>query len=456
MSKKGVESEIKKLMERLEERHPHQEEYHQAVESVARSVMPVVLDNKEYRNCNVLEILTEPDRIISFRVPWRTDKGETVINRGWRVQHNHAIGPYKGGLRFAPSVNESVLKFLAFEQTFKNALTNLPMGGAKGGSNFDPKGRSTAEVMRFCQSFMEELYRYIGPNRDVPAGDMGVGGREIGFLFGHYIRLTNSFQGSLTGKGLAFGGSAERTEATGYGLIYFLEEILKHHDREMDGRRITISGAGNVALYAAEKAIQEGATVISVSDSSGVLHVKDGIGEDMLETIKEMKFEKRGELSDFDGEIKGATFQKDKTPWGLECDIALPCATQNELDDDAAKTLIDNGVFAIAEGANMPLTADAQARLRDSKVIFAPGKASNAGGVAVSGLEISQNQVGLQWSRDEVDQRLRRIMKEIHEKCAGACPNQGKRNGDPLDYVDGANIAGFKRVADALVAYGIG
>ncbi|WP_022698041.1 NADP-specific glutamate dehydrogenase [Euryhalocaulis caribicus] len=452
MSKKA-ETRVQSLLDDLKERHPDQPEFHEAVAGVARSVMPLVLENSAYDDCKVLEQLTEPDRIISFRVAWRDDDGAVHVNRGWRVQHNHAIGPYKGGLRFAPHVNESVLKFLAFEQTFKNALTNLPMGGAKGGSDFDPHGRSNGEIMRFCQAFMECLYRYIGPNTDVPAGDMGVGGREIGFLFGHFIRLTNTFEGSLTGKGLAFGGSAERTEATGYGLIYFLENALNHHDLELKEQTVAISGAGNVALYAAEKAMEEGAKVVTLSDSGGLLHVKEGLDEDTLDAIKRCKLKKHGALEDGAGDIKGAKFHKDKTPWGVECDIALPCATQNELDGDAAKTLIDNGVKAIAEGANMPCTEEAREAFRKSDVIFVPGKAANAGGVAVSGLEISQNAVGLQWDREEVDQRLRRIMSEIHDKCRDACPDKDCK---PLDYVAGSDIAGFKRVADAIVAYGVG
>jgi len=398
----------------------------------------------------VLEQLAEPDRIIRFRVAWKDDDGEIRVNRGWRVQHTHAIGPYKGGLRFAPHVNESVLKFLAFEQTFKNSLTNLPMGGAKGGADFDPHGRSDDEVMRFCQRFMEELYRYIGPDTDVPAGDMGVGDREIGFLFGHYIRLTNTFQGSLTGKGLSYGGSAVRKEATGYGAVYFLRNMLERADEPLEGKRVAISGAGNVALYAAEKAIQEGARVVTLSDSHGHIRCEAGLEAEALEEIKTLKFRERGRLAELDGRISGLEYTEGEAPWGVPCDVAMPCATQNEIGAEAAAALVDHGLMAVVEGANMPCTEEAIECFREHRVLFAPGKAANAGGVAVSGREQTQNVARVSWPRNEVDRRLKEIMRDIHDKCTDEMEDDGG-----VDYLDAANRAGFRKVAEAMLAYGV-
>jgi glutamate dehydrogenase (NADP+) len=436
------------LLDALKEKNPGEDEFIQAVSEVLPDLEPVVANNKAFRDEAVLERLCEPDRIVQFRVAWQTDEGETRINRGWRVQHTNAIGPYKGGLRFAPSVNVSVLKFLAFEQTFKNALTGLPMGAAKGGADFDPKGRSRAEVMRFCQAFMNELYRHIGPRTDIPAGDIGVGPREIGFLFGQYKKLTNSFSGALTGKGLEFGGTPMRPEATGYGLVHFLDCIMKAHDNTLDGKRIVISGAGNVALHAAQKATEKGASVLTLSNSDGTLHAENGFSPKAIETIQSGDTRLDGLADDV-----GAVWKPDALPWSIACDIALPCATQNELGKDDAQDLIENGVTAVAEGANMPCTADAICALGEAGVIFGPAKAANAGGVALSGLEMSQNAAFEMSDAACMSERLETIMGDIHRRCVD---HAGKRKGDaPVNYQAGANRAGFQKIADALVAFGI-
>ena len=433
------------------ERNPAECEFHQAVREVSECVIPFVMENPKYQSEHILERMTEPDRIVIFRVCWENDEGDICCNRAWRVQFNNAIGPYKGGLRFHPSVTQSVLKFLGFEQVFKNALTGLPMGGAKGGSNFDPKGRSNREVMRFCQSMMTELSRHIGEDTDVPAGDIGVGAREISYLFGQYKRLQNRFTGAMTGKGLAFGGSLIRTEATGYGLVYFVNNMLSRIDDTLGGKRVAISGSGNVAIFAAEKAREMGATVLSLSDSSGSIIDPAGIDADKLEWVKALKLERRGRLSDYADQFPEAEYREGATPWSVTCDIALPCATQNELDVEDAKQLIKTGVSVVAEGANMPTTAAAAALFRKHQILFAPGKAANAGGVAVSGLEQSQNAMRVPWTREDVDGRLQRIMASIHEQCV----QYGNGEPDYVDYVKGANVAGFVRVADAMIAYGI-
>ncbi len=445
-----IQHEIEHFMNGLKKRNPQEEEFHQAVGEVVHSVMPFYLDHADYRKAQLLERLTEPDRIVIFRVSWEDDQGNIRANRAWRVQFNHALGPYKGGLRFHPSVSQSVLKFLGFEQIFKNSLTGLPMGGAKGGSNFNPKGKSDREVMRFCHSLMTELHRHIGEDIDVPAGDIGVGSREISYLFGQYTRLENRWTGVLTGKGCAFGGSAVRTEATGYGCIYFCEHMLHQHDESLEGKRIAISGSGNVALYAAEKALDKGAKVLTLSDSDGFVHIKDGLTKEQWKSVRELKEERRGRISEFAEQHAGVEFHRDAKPWGVKCDVALPCATQNELQEEDAQSLVEQGVMAVCEGANMPCTHDAVERFREKGVLFAPGKAANAGGVAVSGLEQSQNALRISWSHEKVDSQLQEIMEGIHERCV----EQGQRNGR-VDYVDGANIAGFKKVADALLAYGV-
>ncbi|MEM9016537.1 MAG: NADP-specific glutamate dehydrogenase [Verrucomicrobiota bacterium] len=439
--------ELEHFMQGLRKRNPHETEFQQAVYEVAASVMPWYLQHEKLRKAQILERVTEPDRIITFRVTWMTDDGEIRANRAWRVQFNHALGPYKGGLRFHPTVTQSVLKFLGFEQIFKNSLTGLPMGGAKGGSNFNPKGKSENEVMRFCHSMMTELHRHIGEDIDVPAGDIGVGGREVSFLFGQYMRLENRWSGVLTGKGLAFGGSAVRTEATGWGCVYFCEDMLKHHGRELEGQRVAISGSGNVALYAAQKAIEKGAKVVTLRDSKGFIHAPDGLREEQWSELRELKETRRGRLSEY--ESTGVHFHADLRPWGVECEIAMPCATQNELETEGATNLVKNGVIAVCEGANMPTSLDAIEIFREHKVLHAPGKASNAGGVAVSGLEQSQNAMRISWSPEEVDNRLRDIMKNIHERCV----EDGDEDGH-VDYIDGSNIAGFKKVADAMISYG--
>lgn len=446
----SAEKELKHFMQGLKKRNPYEKEFHQAVEEVATSVMPWYLEHPEYRKAQILERLTEPDRIVTFRVSWETDDGDIRANRAWRVQFNHALGPYKGGLRFHPSVTLSVLKFLGFEQIFKNSLTGLPMGGAKGGSNFNPKGKSPREVMRFCQSMMTELHRHIGEDVDVPAGDIGVGSREISYLFGQYMRLENRWSGVLTGKGLAFGGSAVRTEATGYGCVYFCEHMLNEHSEGIQGKRIAISGSGNVALYAAEKAIEKHAKVVTLSDSSGFVRVDGGLTDEQLNFVKDLKEKRRGRISEVADKFESIEYHDGARPWGVACDVAMPCATQNELNESDAKSLVDAGVLAVCEGANMPLTAGAAEHFKQYGVLHAPGKASNAGGVAVSGLEQSQNAMRISWSREEVDQRLRNIMSEIHSRCV----EHGRRGGR-VDYVDGANVAGFKKVSDAMLAYGV-
>ncbi|MBD9653781.1 NADP-specific glutamate dehydrogenase [Pseudomonas sp. PDM12] len=436
------------FLERLKQRDPHQPEFHQAVEEVLRSLWPFLQANPHYLEAGIVERLVEPERAVLFRVPWVDDAGRVQVNRGFRIQMNSAIGPYKGGLRFHPSVNLSVLKFLAFEQTLKNSLTSLPMGGGKGGADFDPKGKSDAEVMRFCQSFMTELYRHIGANLDVPAGDIGVGGREIGYMFGQYKRLANEFSSVLTGKGLTYGGSLIRPEATGYGCVYFAEEMLKSRGRNFDGQRVAISGSGNVAQYAARKVMDLGGKVISFSDSEGTLYAEGGFSEQHWQDVMALKNHKRGRLSELNG---GALrFQAEQRPWSLACDIALPCATQNELNLEDARALLGNGCVCVAEGANMPTTLDAVDLFIEHGTLFAPGKASNAGGVAVSGLEMSQNAMRLHWSEGEVDEKLHGIMQSIHN----ACVRHGEENGS-VNYVKGANIAGFVKVADAMLAQGV-
>ena len=441
---------LDQLFQTIKQRDPNQPEFHQAVEEVFGSLQPFLAKNPKYMQQSLLERLVEPERVVMFRVSWVDDKGQVQVNRGYRVQMNSAIGPYKGGLRFHPTVNLGVLKFLAFEQVFKNGLTTLPMGGGKGGSDFDPKGKSDAEVMRFCQAFMSELYRHIGADTDVPAGDIGVGGREIGFLFGQYKKLSNEFTSVLTGKGLTYGGSLIRPEATGYGTVYFADHMLKTKGDSMAHKRVTISGSGNVAQYAAEKAIQLGAQVLTVSDSNGFVKFPDsGMTEAQLAALIELKEVRRERISVYAKE-QGLEYFEGKRPWGVACDVALPCATQNELDENDAKTLLANGVKCVAEGANMPSTLGAVEALINAKILYAPGKASNAGGVATSGLEMSQNHMHLSWTREEVDARLFDIMQNIHENCV----ENGTENGY-TNYVNGANIAGFKKVAEAMLAQGV-
>ncbi len=445
----AVKAEVEAFMHGLVKRNPGEEEFHQAVREVTESVMPYILEHTEYKKTQILERLTEPDRIVIFRVTWEDDEGQLRANRAWRVQFNNSIGPYKGGLRFHPTVTQSVLKFLGFEQIFKNSLTGLPMGGAKGGSNFNPKGKSDAEVMRFCQSLMIELHRHIGEDTDVPAGDIGVGGREISFLFGQYKRLANRFVGTLTGKGLAFGGSLVRTEATGYGTVYFCENMFNRVGDSFKGKRVAVSGSGNVATYATEKATEMGAKVVTLSDSGGFIHDPEGIDAEKLAFVKELKEVRRGRISEYADKFRSATFHADERPWGVPVDVALPCATQNELNLHDAKTLLSNGVKAVSEGANMPTELDAVHAFRDAGTLFGPAKAANAGGVAVSGLEQSQNALRLSWSHEEVDSKLQTIMKDIHEKCV-----EYGSNGEKVDYVDGANLAGFAKIAEAMLAYG--
>ena len=440
---------VEGFLGRLKQRDPHQPEFHQAVEEVVRSLWPFLDAHPKYLKAGILERMVEPERAILFRVPWVDDAGKVHVNRGYRVQMNSAIGPYKGGLRFHPSVNLGVLKFLAFEQVFKNSLTSLPMGGGKGGSDFDPKGKSDNEVMRFCQSFMTELFRHIGSDTDVPAGDIGVGAREIGFLQGQYKRLTNDTSCVLTGKGLSYGGSLIRPEATGYGCVYFAQEMLKRVGEDFDGKRVTISGSGNVAQYAAQKVMELGGRVVSMSVSKGTLHLPDGMTSEQWQYLMELKNERRGRLSEMAREFK-LEFLTGQRPWGLPCEIALPCATQNELDADDARVLLKNGCTCVAEGANMPSTLEAVDLFVEAGIFYAPGKASNAGGVATSGLEMSQNAMRLHWSAGEVDERLHGIMQNIHH----ACVHYGEENGR-INYVKGANIAGFVKVADAMLAQGI-
>ncbi|MBK5408404.1 NADP-specific glutamate dehydrogenase [Pseudomonas sp. TH34] len=440
---------VESFLARLKKRDPDQPEFHQAVEEVLRSLWPFLEANPHYLTSGILERICEPERAIVFRVSWEDDQGKVRVNRGFRIQMNSAIGPYKGGLRFHPSVNLGVLKFLAFEQTFKNSLTSLPMGGGKGGSDFDPKGKSDAEVMRFCQAFMSELYRHIGSDVDVPAGDIGVGAREIGFLFGQYKRLSNQFTSVLTGKGMSYGGSLIRPEATGFGCVYFAEEMLKRNGERVEGKRVAISGSGNVAQYAARKVMDLGGKVISLSDSEGTLYCESGLTEEQWSALLELKNVQRGRISELAPRF-GLEFRAGKAPWELACDIALPCATQNELDAEAARTLLRNGCVCVAEGANMPTTLEAVDTFIEAGILFAPGKASNAGGVAVSGLEMSQNAMRLLWTAGEVDSKLHNIMQSIHH----ACVHYGEENGR-VNYVKGANIAGFVKVADAMLAQGI-
>jgi glutamate dehydrogenase (NADP+) len=433
----------------LERRNPNEPEFLQAVHEVAHDVIPFIAENPRYQDRLLLERMTEPDRIISFRVCWVDDEGNIRANRGYRVQNNNAIGPYKGGIRFHPTVNASILKFLAFEQTFKNSLTELPMGGAKGGSDFNPKGKSEGEVMRFCQSFMTELFRYIGPDTDIPAGDIGVGSREIGFMFGQFKRLTNSFTGTITGKGLEFGGSLIRAEATGYGTVYMLDAALKDMNDTLEGKHVLVSGSGNVALYAAEKAIQHGAVVNTLSDSSGYIYDPNGFNAEKLAYLKKLKLQGRGRINQYLQQFE-AEFHADQQPWKVPCDIALPCATQNEISGEAARILISNGCRYVVEGANMPSTPEAVSAFQNSNVVYVPGKAANAGGVAVSGLEMSQNAAKLSWDEKDLQLRLHNIMHSVHEKCA-----RYGREGDRINYQKGANIGGFIKVAEAMLAYGV-
>lgn len=447
----GDHVDIHRFMEGVARRNPGQTEFIQAVQEVAEDIFEFIADKEAYHREQILRRIAEPDRVVSFRVCWEDDAGNIRVQRGWRVQNNNAIGPYKGGIRFHPSVNESILKFLAFEQTFKNALTGLPMGGGKGGSNFNPKGKSVREIMRFCQSFMTELYRHIGADIDVPAGDIGVGGREIGFMFGQYKRITNEFTGVLTGKGLEWGGSLIRTEATGYGAVYFLENMLATKGQDLNGKTAVISGSGNVATHAAEKIVQLGGKVLTLSDSGGFIHDPDGIDQDKINWVKEHKTHRRGRIEEYVEAYPGATFHAGKTPWGVPCDVALPCATQNELLGADARTLVANGCIAVSEGANMPTDLEGVHVFKDAKILYAPGKASNAGGVAVSGLEMSQNSERRAWKEAELQQMLKDIMAGIHKSCL----TYGDRGGGYIDYVKGANIAGFKKVADAMLAFGV-
>ncbi|MDG1805265.1 NADP-specific glutamate dehydrogenase [Flavicella sp.] len=442
---------IDEFMDLVRQRDGNQPEFLQAVQEVADTVIPYIKSQDIYRGQHILMRMVEPERVITFRVSWVDDQGIIHVNRGYRVQMNSAIGPYKGGLRFHKSVNMSILKFLAFEQVFKNALTTLPMGGGKGGSDFDPKGKSDKEIMRFCHAFMSELSRHIGPNTDIPAGDIGVGAREIGFLFGAYKKLKNEFTGVLTGKGLSWGGSLIRPEATGYGNVYFAQDMLREQNESFKGKNVVVSGSGNVAQFAAEKALQLGAKVLTLSDSSGSIHDPDGISEEKLAFVMELKNVKRGRISEYVKKYPSARFMEGQKPWSIVCDIALPCATQNELDGEDAKTLIKNGCICVSEGANMPSTPDAVHEFHRAKILFAPGKASNAGGVATSGLEMTQNSLRFKWSREEVDQKLKEIMQDIHE----ACVKYGKDENGYVDYVKGANIAGFVKVADAMLAQGV-
>jgi glutamate dehydrogenase (NADP+) len=446
-----MKSNIEAFLDLVKERNGHEPEFLQAVEEVAETVIPYIVDHDIYYGKNILLRMVEPERVLQFRVCWIDDAGEIQVNRGYRIQMNSAIGPYKGGLRFHPTVNMSILKFLAFEQVFKNSLTTLPMGGGKGGSDFDPKGKSDDEIMRFCHSFMSELFRHIGSNTDVPAGDIGVGGREIGFLFGMYKKLRNEFTGVLTGKGLSWGGSLIRPEATGYGTVYFAESMLKTRGLGLKGKNVVISGSGNVAQYAAEKCIQLGAKVLTLSDSSGYIYDSEGIDAKKLAYVMDLKNVKRGRISAYLEKYPKAKFVKGKTPWEVKCDIALPCATQNELHEADAKMLLANGCMCVSEGANMPSTIDAVHTFQKAKILYAPGKASNAGGVATSGLEMTQNSLRFNWTREEVDLKLKEIMTNIHNSCI----EYGKEKDGYINYVKGANIAGFVKVADAMLAQGV-
>ena len=446
-----MENKIKAFLKLVEEKNGNEPEFLQAVHEVAETVIPFIEENPKYQGKMLLERMVEPERTIIFRVPWIDDKGNTQVNRAFRVEFNSAIGPYKGGLRFHPSVNLSILKFLGFEQVFKNSLTTLPMGGGKGGSDFDPKGKSDNEVMRFCQSFMSELFRHIGANTDVPAGDIGVGAREIGYMFGQYKRLRNEFTGVLTGKGISYGGSLIRPEATGYGCVYFAENMLATQGDSFKGKTVVISGSGNVAQYACEKVIHLGGKVVTMSDSGGYIYVPGGIHSEKLDFIMNLKNVKRGRIKEVAEQFEGVEYFEGERPWSVNCDIALPCATQNELNKEEAEILVKNKVMAVAEGANMPTTPEAIEVLQKAKVLFSPGKASNAGGVATSGLEMSQNSLRYNWTREEVDAKLHQIMNDIHESCV----TYGKQSDGSIDYVKGANIAGFVKVADAMLAQGV-
>ncbi len=441
---------VEEFLASVKARDPNQPEFHQAVEEVSRSLWPFIEKHPKYAKAAILERMVEPERVIMFRVPWVDDRGNVRVNRGYRVQMNSAIGPYKGGLRFHPSVTLSILKFLAFEQTFKNSLTTLPMGGGKGGADFDPRGKSDGEVMRFCQTFMSELFKYLGPDVDVPAGDIGVGAREVGFLFGQYKKLAGDFKPVLTGKGMSYGGSYIRPEATGYGLVYFVEEMLKTRNDGFAGKRVALSGSGNVAQYTAQKLIELGARVVTVSDSQGTAYDPDGMSGEKWNYLMDLKNERRQRIGDYARHF-GLQFAEGGRPWQFPCDIALPCATQNELDGDDAKALIGNGCICVGEGANMPSTIAAVDAFEQAGVLYAPGKASNAGGVAVSGLEMSQNAIRMNWTPGEVDNRLHAIMQSIHE----ACVRHGTRPDGSVDYLDGANIAGFVKVADAMLDQGV-
>ncbi len=440
---------VEDFMAKVIAKNPNEVEFHQAVEEVAESLLPFIEENPKYKQAKILDRMSEPERVIMFRVPWMDDKGEVQLNKGYRIEMNSAIGPYKGGLRFHPTVNLAILKFLAFEQVLKNSLTTLPMGGGKGGSDFDPKGKSDDEVMRFTQSFMMELFRHIGPNTDVPAGDIGVGGREIGFMFGMYKKLKNEFTGILTGKGLEWGGSLIRPEATGYGTVYFAEHMLGTRNQSFKGKIVTVSGSGNVAQYATEKVIELGGKVVTLSDSSGYIYDKEGIDTEKLEFVMDLKNNRRGRIKEY-ADKYGAEFFAGERPWGVKCDVALPCATQNEVNGEQAQVLVDNGCYVVSEGANMPSEPEAIEVYMKSKILYGPGKAANAGGVAVSGLEMSQNSLRLSWTREEVDTHLKRIMSDIHASCV-----KFGTDGDYIDYVKGANIAGFVKVADAMLAQGL-
>ena len=447
----SYQQQIDAFMKVVKLKNSHEPEFIQAVLEVAETVIPYIEANPKYKSTKILERITEPERVIQFRVPWLDDSGEVQVNRGFRVEFNSAIGPYKGGLRFHPSVNLSILKFLGFEQIFKNSLTTLPMGGGKGGSDFDPKGKSDNEVMKFCQSFMTELSRHIGPNTDIPAGDIGVGGREIGYMFGQYKRLRNEFTGVLTGKGINWGGSLIRPEATGYGTVYFAAEMLKTKGDNFTDKVVSISGSGNVAQFACEKATQLGAKVVTMSDSKGFIHDPNGIDPKKLAWIMDLKNNRRGRIMEYASEFNGVSFHENEKPWSIKVDVALPCATQNELNEEQAKQLVENGCMAVAEGANMPCTPEAIALFQSRRVLFSPGKASNAGGVATSGLEMSQNSLRFNWTSEEVDQKLHNIMLDIHKQCV----NFGTQEDGYIDYVKGANIAGFVKVADAMIDQGI-
>lgn len=444
-----LEQKVNDFMAKVIAKNPSEVEFHQAVHEVVESLIPFIEENPKYKEAKILERMIEPERVLLFRVPWIDDKGEIQVNKGFRIEMNSAIGPYKGGLRFHPTVNLGILKFLAFEQVFKNSLTTLPMGGGKGGSDFDPKGKSDNEVMRFCQSFMTELSRHIGPNTDVPAGDIGVGGREIGFLFGQYKRLRNEFTGVLTGKGLDWGGSKIRPEATGYGATYFAQEMLSTKGEKLDGMIVTVSGSGNVAQFATEKVTELGGKVVTLSDSSGFIYDPDGIDDEKLKFVMHLKNVKRGRIKEYADKFD-CEYHEGERPWSVKCDVALPSATQNEINEEDAKTLVANGCKVVSEGANMPSTPEAVEVFQNNSILYGPGKAANAGGVAVSGLEMSQNSLRLSWTREEVDQRLKTIMKDIHETCL----TYGKKDDESIDYVKGANIGGFVKVAEAMLAQG--